>query len=336
MSIGKMLTIFLVFLLIFISARCTTEEQKQLKAIISLAGKTAIAEGENFVQTQGPKIKSTGEVIIASRVANVESTSKAKIGTEIANMKSTLLPKKLEVAIKPPYDACTGKTTKLSSPLSGSDKIIEQGFAQVSYSCNKDHGTLNNTLILFGGKNGSILDPPSYKADVTSVVEHEFIPTFTGDLRIDAVMFVSSDTGAAAGSSLALPDIRDVILSFLLPTKIGAFLDISRNLIFQTAAGVKTDAYIYVDTAMTRNETFETIGGHGYGASFPVPPYSQSAKFTDKKVSISYTTPVKKGEKLFIGVGIKTTGLTHGWAIAYWNPGGKEEVFIETIRLIEE
>jgi hypothetical protein len=112
--------------------------------------------------------------------------------------------------------------------------------------------------------------------------------------------------------------------------------EIVKSLIFQTAAGVKTDAYIYVDTDTSRDETAALVGGHGFGATFPIPPLSQGAEFSSETVRVSLTTPITQGEKIYIGTGIRTTAFVHGWAVAYWNPGKKQETFVVSVVLTEE
>ena len=241
-----------------------------------------------------------------------------------------------QITIAPPYDACVGESLLTSvSPPAGSDEILEKGFSNASYSCDAERGVINNTIVLFGGKEGSILEPPNYEADVSSGMEFGFTPYFTGDLRMNVTMSVNANTGAAAGSAAALLDLRDVILEFLLPSQIGAFILIAEGLIFQTASGVKTEAYLYVDTETSREDTAILVGGHGFGASFPIPPHSQGAELDSEEVKMSLTVPVIQGERIYIGTGIKTTALVHGWAVAYWNPANNQETSVVSVVLTE-
>jgi hypothetical protein len=299
---------------------CTPVQESQVQTLVAEAGQTVIAEGGNFAKTQAAQFKETAE---------------AGFSTEAANIKSTLIPRSFQATIAPPYDACVGKSISITSPPANSEEVIEKGFGIVSFSCDEKRGAINNIVLLFGGKNGSILDPPNYETDVSSGIEFDFIPPFTGNLRIDVTMSVNSKTGAASGSAIALPEFRDVILEFVLPAKIDAFLQIAESLIFQTASGVKTDAYIYIESNNIQDETMSTVGGHGFASSFPIPPNSQSANFSSETVAISLITPVTQGERIFIGTGIKTTALVHGWAVAYWNPSQKQEVVVTLVELTE-
>lgn len=147
---------------------------------------------------------------------------------------------------------------------------------------------------------------------------------------------MNSKTGAAAGSATAIPDFQDVILAFLLPEQLSAFIDIAKALIFQTAAGVKTNAYLIVDNGVSPEQASTLVGGHGFVASFPTLPNSQSDNFNPEQVMLSVTVPVNEGQPIFITTGISTTARVHGWAIAFWNPLGDQESFITSIVLTEQ
>lgn len=317
----QLVVLVIVFLLMGQLVGCSPSEQNKLETLVVEAGETIVAEGGSFAKTQAALLKHTTE---------------ARFLTEVANIRSTVAPGKFHETIVPPFDACIGKSVSINSPLLKSEEIIEEGFGNTSYYCDAERGAIRNTVLLFGGKNGSIQELPNYETDVSSGMEFGFMPPFTGKIRIDATYSVSSKTGAAAGSAAALLDFQDIILAFLLPTQLGAFLEISESIIFQTGAGVRTDAYIYIDSDSSHNETTTLIGGRGFGASFPLPPHSQSMEFSSERVNLSLTTPVKKGQRIFIGAGIKTTAKVHGWAVAYWNPHNESEVIVMNIELTEE
>lgn len=319
--------IFTFVALVLMISSCSEADQRFIQTAVAEAGKTAVAEGEQFAKTQAAELKETAIAAGKTQIAHGQETLQAGV--------ATLIPQKFHTVLSSPYDACVGKSTTISSPLAKSEEVIEKGFGTATYSCDEKRGALNNTVLLFGGKNGSILDPPNYETEVSNGIEFDFTPSFTGNLKVDVTLSVNSKTGAAAGSAMALMDFRDVVLEFILPTKLGAFLDISESLIFQTASGVKTNAYVYVDKIDSHDENTTFVGGHGFGASFPIAPNSQSAEFSSEQVTVSITIPVVAGEKVFIGTGIKTTALVHGWAVAYWNPSGKQEVFVTSVELTE-
>jgi hypothetical protein len=186
-------------------------EQAQFHTRIAEADQTVIAEAGSVAQIQAAQFK---------------ETTQAKIATAAANIKAALSRTGFQTTITPPYDACVGKSMQITSLPAGSDEILEKGVGSASYSCDAERGAINNTVVLFGGKDGSIFEPPNYKADVSSGMEFGFTPSSTGDLRVDVTMSVNAKTGAAAGSATALLDLQDVILEFLLPAQIGAFIEI--------------------------------------------------------------------------------------------------------------
>jgi hypothetical protein len=326
--------LLVIVVLMIMTLSCSESDQAPIKTAAVQLGQTSVAEGKRYVETQAPKLKETADVVIKTQAEQLKETMQASIGTEVVKIESTLNPERFHATLGPPYDACVGKSTNITSPSVNDDKIIEKGFGNAAYSCDAKRGAINNTILLFGGKNGSILESPNYTADVSGGMEFDFNPSFTGNLKIDVTLSVTSKTGASAGSATVLPEFRDLILIFL-PYHIGEFIDIANSLVFETAAGIKTSAYIYVDIADAHYETESLIGNQGFGASFPLPPHSQSAEYSDESVTISFTTPVNEGQKAFIGTGIKTTALVHGWAVAYWNPGKKQEVLVLSVELTE-
>jgi hypothetical protein len=309
-----------ITVLVVVFASCTEEDQAIIQTAVVQAGQTAVAEGEQFAKTQAAELKETA--VAAGK-------------TQIAQAEETVIPQEFHTVLSAPYDACVGRSSTISSPLAKSEDVIEKGFGLATYSCDETQGALNSKVLLFGGKNGSVLNPPNYETDISNGIEFDFSSSFTGNLKVDVTLSVNSKTGAAAGSAMALMDLRDIVLEFLLPTQLGAFLDISESLIFQTGSGVKTNAYVYIDKIGTHDENTAVVGGHGFGASFPVPPYSQSEDYSSEQINISITIPVVEGEKVYIGAGIRTTALVHGWAVAYWNPSGMQEVFVSSVELTE-
>jgi len=241
----------------------------------------------------------------------------------------------IQTLITPPYDNCVANDNRTPSGTSESSDILDIGFSStIISSCDAQRGAINYSIVTFGGKKGSIFNPPSQEATASGNIIIKYKSPFTGDLKIEATLAVNSKTGVAAGSATALPDFQDVVQGFLLPEQLDAFLTLAKGFIFGTFAGLKTDANLSVDTDTFQKSVAVTVGGHGFGASFPIPPWSQNGTFNSEPVVISMVVPVVQGQTILITTGISTDARAYGWASAYWNPRRDQESFVTSISLI--
>lgn len=238
--------------------------------------------------------------------------------------------------ITPPYENCVANASHTPSEPPGSIKILETGFSNATSSCDAQRGVINYSVVAFGGKNGSIHEAPDQEATASGDMSIKFKSPFTGNLRIEVTLTVNSKAGAAAGSATALPDFQDVVLVFIPLKHLGEFLDIAKVLIFETFAGLRTDAYLSVDTGTFQNKVSTPVAGHGWGASFPIAPNSQNETLDSKQVVISLTAPVSEEQTVLITTGISSEIKAYGWATAYWNPRNEQESFVTSVSLTGE
>ena len=239
-------------------------------------------------------------------------------------------------SITPPYEKCETDADHTPSEASGSSKILETGFSSVTSLCDAERGVINYSVIVFGGKNGNVNKPPDQEANASGDMQISFKSPFTGNLRIEATLAVNSKTGAAAGSATVLKDFKEIILEFIVPENLGAFLDIAKAFIGQTFAGVRTEAFVSADTGTFQKKATALIGGHGFGASFPIAPNSQNGTFDDEQVVVSLIAPVVEGQTVLITTGLSTTAKAYGWATSYWNPRHQHESFVKFVSLTGE
>lgn len=237
--------------------------------------------------------------------------------------------------IFPPFDSCVASANPSKTSPTNSVVILQQGFSAAEASCDPQRGSINYSVVVFGGRQGNIFEPPSQEASAFGEMGFEFISPLNGTLKIEAKFSVNGRTGAAAGSDTALPDFLGIVESFL-PSMIGAFIDIAKAVIWQSAAGVRTDAYLTVDTATSKREATSLVGGHGFVASFPLPPWSQNGRFSSEEVVLSLSIPVTVGESIHVTSGIRTEARAHGWAEAHWNHLRSEESFVSVVLSAEE
>ena len=347
-STGISLSLLALLMILPSLVGCSESEQRQLQSEVARSAQTAVAEGVKHAETQLPYLKETAAAVAATQLAKgqdyaatqaalLRQTMEARLAMEFP--KATPIPTPsgpFATTLKPPFDSCNPNATHSPSAEPNSIEILERGFSVASASCDAKKGSLNHTIVLFGGKNGSILEAPSHEATASSDMAIKFVPPFTGRLKITADLLVNAKIGAAAGSATSLPDFEDVVSSLILPEVLDAFLTTAKGFIFATAAGVRTDAYLVVDAAGSQQRVETLVGGHGFGASFPIPPYSQDADFSSQPATVSLIVPVTKGQVISIKTGITTKAQVYGWATSYWNPPKSRESFVTSIVLTEE
>lgn len=246
-------------------------------------------------------------------------------------------PAPFSQTLAPPYGACETSASHTGTVEPGNSKILETGFSSASTSCDASRGVINYQVVVFGSKDGTVLIGADQLADASGHMVIGFTPPFTGKLRVEANLTVNAKTGAAAGSALLMPDWSDILLEILIKNElVKLFIDMTQVLILQTFAGVKTEAYVAVETPLSEQESSVLVGGHGFGASWPTPPNSQDEYFQSKVVTVSITVPVTEGQKVFITPGLRTNAQADGWASASWNLLKKEESVVTSVTLIEE
>lgn len=239
--------------------------------------------------------------------------------------------------ITAPYDTCGHSAHHSASLPAGRPQIIAHGFSSASAACDAQQGAVNTSVVAFGGRSGNILGRPSHEADAYSHVSVEFIPPFTGTLRVDAIVSTNANAGAAAGSDTAIPSVQSVVQDVILlnHSALNAFINIARAVIWETGAGVRTDNYLYIITDIAEYESSELVGGHGLVATFPIPPWSQNRDFNSEQTTVSLSIPVTEGRLITIKTGLRTTTSVYGWAEAHWNPRGDQNSFVTSITLTE-
>lgn len=247
---------------------------------------------------------------------------------------STKAPEQVERetwSFTPPYDSCVASTAQLTeSPPVGRPEVIALGFSDVDASCNPETGTINYSTLVFGGKKGHIFQPPSQFVKARADMGFEFTPPFTGNLNVEATVKVNAKLGAAAGSATALLDVRDIILLFLPDKLLKAFIEIAEQLILETFAGTRTDAFIKV------GEEESSVLVKGVGASFPVPPWRQVDELSEHETTVSLTIPVTEGEPIYIQAGLRSETKAHGWSVSWWNPRGTQDSVVSSIVLTRQ
>jgi hypothetical protein len=351
MKRSKLLHILLAAAALFsASLACSQSEQNQILTQVVKAGKTAIILGKTAapplqteaaiaaktagvvmktqsvpLQTQAAKAMKTalagGESAAQTQIAHLIETQFGPLSTQQATQAATARQGGEKVTFTSPFDDCGSSASHSDSPEPGSSDILKTGFSSAEAACNRQQGTINTHVLVFGGKDGNIFKKADQEANASGAMRLHFTPQFSGPLQIDAIIKVNGKTGASAGSATALIDVKDIILSFLITNDlISGFLDLAEGIFTVTFAGVKTDAYLTVQNGGSKQETETTVGGHGYGSSFPIPPYSQSEVLSDQLVTVSLTTQATQGQEIQIAAGLVTTARTYGWAMAYWNP----------------
>jgi len=284
--------LLLVLVAILFLSSCTPEDIALIKTEIGIILPTLKYEASTII----PEVASLAK----TEISFMKGTAEAASATEAAKSNPTTTNEEENNFISifnAPYAVCVGKSTHLSSLPTGSDAILKKGYGKSDYTCDPDSGTLNTSILLFGGKEGNIFTDPSYESEIENGIEFDFTPSFTGNIRVEVEIVVNAKAGAAAGSATIIPEFRDVVLEFLLPTQIGAFIEVSEALIAETFASIKSDAYVYIDDADTRAESVATVGEHGLGASFPLPLtlHSQEATFRGEKILLTITHPLSSG-----------------------------------------
>jgi hypothetical protein len=240
-----------------------------------------------------------------------------------------------EIIVFPPYNNCYVKPNDLSLFNSDRDSLID-GFSVVDYSCNPSLGDFSHQIILLGGKDGNVLKEPDYDIELESGIEYNFKSPINGQLTIETQVSVNSNMGAAAGSAIAFPDIKEIFVGLLIPSLYSMLLDISKAVIFQTQAVIKGTLVLEVTHGSDVKTTDVLITGKGYGASFPLPPFTQTNQVDNDVYTLELSIPVQTNENITIRVGQKTNSKVFGWATAYWNPANKFSNTVDYIRLIEE
>jgi hypothetical protein len=92
---------------------CTEADQRFIQTAVAEAGKTAVAEGEQFAKTQAAELKETAIAAGKTQIAHAEETLQAGV--------ATLIPQRFHTLLSSPYDACVGKSTTISSPSAKSE-----------------------------------------------------------------------------------------------------------------------------------------------------------------------------------------------------------------------
>jgi hypothetical protein len=337
-------------LLFTASLACSQSEQNQIMTQVVEAGKTAIVLGKTAapplqteaaiaaktvavaVMTQSVPLQTEAAQAMKTALAGGESAAQTQIArlietqfgpheTAQATQAATPRPGGFKITFTSPFDDCGTNATHTDSPDPGSSDILKTGFSSAQATCDRQQGTINTNVLVFGGKDGNIFKKPDQEASASGAMRLRFTPQFSGPLQVDVTIKANGKTGAAAGSATALVDLKDVIQSFLITDDlISGFLDLAKGLVTVTFAGVKTEAYITVQNGDHKQDAQAMVGGHGYGASFPIPPYSQGEELKDQQVTVSLTTQVTQGQEIQIATGLVTTARSYGWAMAYWNP----------------
>jgi hypothetical protein len=330
---------------------CTESEQAPIGTAVAQAGQTVIAEGEKAAQTQAAILLATAKAAAATQAATLVEgagewaatqaaaalqTAEAAILSDTPTPAQTPIPGTPNLVVQPPFASCSGKSDGACTPPGSAQETLEKGACIVKYTCDAGRGVVNHSLFLFGGKQGSILKPPTFKVEVSSGMDIIYTPSQSGRLKIVAELSTNGKTGAAAGSGIMLKDPGEILVDALLPDIVGAILDISTALIFEPAAGIRTDAYVYVDANGAHEEATSQVKGHGYAASFPIPPWAMTDNLVDEPVTVTLTTPVNAGTRYHIQVGIRTSGSVYGYAFAWWNVLNKQDTFIRSVSLTEE
>lgn len=285
------------------------------------AVQTVLAGGGNAAQTQVAALK--------TKVAGAPPTSAAAV---------TPSPGAFTATYHAPYETCEARSDHTDSPPAGAWELLDKGFSNAFATCDADQGVIYAGVLVFGGKEGNILQKdPDQQAHASGEMRLEIIPSFTGKLRIEAGLVVNANQGAAAGSATAVPDVQDLLRDFLITDEIiGAFIDVAEGLILGTFGGAKGEAYLTAETNGQKQETRVIAGKHGVGASFPIPPWQQKKILKDEPVTLTLEIPVQQGQPIDISVGVAAQALTKGWATAYWNPWKKGQVAVTRIVLAEQ
>lgn len=296
------------------------------------AAQTAIAKGGDQIKTQiaelldtstpDPK-KTLSSTVMVTPEDNVTSTITATLENPL-----------ISITFNPPYSACGTIFSHFDSPEPGSMEIIRKGFSVAKATCDAQTGKINIMVIVFGGSDGNIFKAPDQQADSQGEMKIRYTPSFDGNIKINAKFLINGKVASAAGSGTMIPDLTDILKTILIKNEIiGAFLDFAEGLIMATFTGVKNEAYIAVHDVTPTIEKRISIGGHGHGASFPLPPYSQTDEWENRQENVSVTVPVKKGQTIEIAAGISTIAKTYGWSISYYNPLSESECSVEEITL---
>lgn len=244
------------------------------------------------------------------------------------------VPDEFVTVFVPPYELCrnTSSSSDVTLPIEFENFI--QGFNYTESNCSFNEGTLSHRIMVWGGSEGNILRPAgSREAFASNFIEVEYIPSVTGMIEIEANVVVNANVAAAAGSASIFPDVNDALSIVAdLPTMLGNFITVAEGLTTASFGGIKSEAYMTVDVGDSVNETVQTIGGHGFVSSFPIPPYTQSESFTSERIILLITSPATQGEPIYIRVGVRTEAKATGWAGAHWNLRGQDSI-IESINI---
>lgn len=326
-----------------VAAAAKTRVAVEAQTVVAAGGTRAVRAGQTAVAAAETQAAQAAQTALAAG-SNAAQTQVAALKTRLAgaspipDVTVTPEPGAYRAAYRAPYEACDTQSDHTASPDSGTWKLLEEGFSSAFAVCDAAQGTINAGALVFGSKDGNVLQKdPDQEAHASGQMRLELIPSFTGNLRIEASLVVSANLGAAAGSAMALPDVISLLEDILITDDIiGGFIDVAQGLILATFGGAKGEAYL---TATTNDQTQETrlvIGEHGVGASFPVPPLQQQKLLSGEPIALALEIPVQRGQPVEIVVGVAVEALTKGWATAYWNPWKKHEAVVTGVLLTEQ
>jgi len=226
-----------------------------------------------------------------------------------------------------PYNDCVISTWNTPSPPQGDSRVLSQGFSTAVAACDVNAGTFKYKIAAFGGTSGGIgygdsIRPPNQAARAEGGLVLNFIPPFTGDLRIEASLTINGKAEASARSGLAasinaVDEIGGSILDWLIGKKVSVLLTILKALKASTAAKARTDAFLLVSGGATGTAEAEITPS--LGATFPWGYYRQNAVYDGQALQLSTVVHVTQGQQISISVGTKSHVESWGWASSVVN-----------------
>jgi hypothetical protein len=243
----------------------------------------------------------------------------------------------------PPYNDCIASASHSASPPQGDHRVLSQGFSAAVAKCDPSAGTFRYEATAFGGTRGgfntfSKTNPPNQAAHTEAAIVLQFIPEFSGGLRVDVNLTFNGKVGAAAGSGLAASiNLVDLVggslIDYLTGKQLSTLLDILKTLLAPTVATARTEVFFRVSGGASGGASTLLTGA---GAEFPLPgPYNQNVSYDGQTVKLSTVVQVTQGQTIQILTGAQSDTKSWGWAASVANLAGIDSR-VESIVLTKE
>ena len=229
-----------------------------------------------------------------------------------------------------PYSDFISSSWHTPCPPPGDSKVLAQGFSTAVTVCDPASGTFKYKVSALGGTAGGIsflgkkssLPPPSQEAHAEAEAVIDFMPSFTGDLRVEVNLTINGKTGASAGSALAasisVPDeIGGALIDYLTKQHLSLLLTAAKAALRGTASNSKTEAFLVVSGGASGSIYSELAPSPV--ATCPLGPLLQRYLWQERTVQLSTVVQVVKDQPIRITTGTRSHVKAWGWAFSYTN-----------------